>query len=57
MESSLRDLIAKGKEQGFLPEIEIRDRLPKAIIDQEQIEDIFSMIEDMGIRVQRQNDK
>lgn len=49
--SRLKDLIAKGKEQGYLTYAEVNDHLPPDIADPEQIEDIISMINDMGIRV------
>ncbi len=49
--SRLKDLIAKGKEQGYLTYAEVNDHLPSDITDPEQIEDIISMINDMGIRV------
>ncbi|CAA6821343.1 MAG: RNA polymerase sigma factor RpoD [uncultured Thiotrichaceae bacterium] len=44
-------LIAKGKEQGYLTYAEVNDHLPDTIVDPEQIEDIVSMIGDMGINV------
>ncbi|MGH8577169.1 MAG: RNA polymerase sigma factor region1.1 domain-containing protein, partial [Gammaproteobacteria bacterium] len=49
--SQLKRLIAKGKEQGFLTYHEVNDHLPEGIVDPEQIEDIISMINDMGISV------
>lgn len=49
--SSLKELIAKGKEKGFLTYAEVNDHLPDTIIDPDQIEDIISMINDMGIKV------
>lgn len=49
--SQLKSLIAKGKEQGYLTYAEVNDHLPEGINDPEQIEDIISMINDMGIRV------
>lgn len=49
--SRLKDLIARGKEQGYLTYAEVNDHLPPDIADPEQIEDIISMINDMGIRV------
>ncbi len=51
-ESQLKLLIAKGKEQGYLTYREVNDFLPADIVDPEQIEDIISMINDMGISVQ-----
>ncbi len=50
-QSQLKLLIAKGKEQGFLTYREVNDHLPDEIVDPEQIEDIISMINDMGIPV------
>ena len=50
-QSSIKDLIAKGKEQGFLTYAEVNDHLPDSIVDPEQIEDIVRMINDMGITV------
>ena len=47
----LRDLIARGKEQGYLTYVEVNDHLPNDIVDPEQIEDIVNMINDMGITV------
>jgi RNA polymerase primary sigma factor len=50
-QSQLKSLIAKGKEQGYLTYHEVNDHLPDGIVDPEQIEDIISMINDMGIAV------
>ena len=50
-QSRLKELIAKGKEQGFLTYGEVNDHLPDDISDPEQIEDIIRMINDMGIQV------
>ena len=49
--SRLKELIAKGKEQGYLTYAEVNDHLPADISDPDQIEDIISMINDMGITV------
>lgn len=49
--SRLKELIARGKEQGYLTYAEVNDHLPADIADPEQIEDIISMINDMGIKV------
>jgi hypothetical protein len=46
-----KQLIAKGKEQGFLTYTEVNDHLPDGIVEPEQIEDIVRMINDMGITV------
>ena len=50
-QSSLKILIAKGKEQGYLTYAEVNDHLPDTIVDPEQIEEIVTMINDMGIKV------
>jgi RNA polymerase primary sigma factor len=50
-QSRLKDLIAKGKEQGFLTYAEVNDHLPEDISDPDQVEDIIQMINDMGIQV------
>ncbi len=50
-ESGIKDLIAKGREQGYLTYAEVNDHLPEDIADPEQVEDIIQMINDMGITV------
>ncbi|MBQ4832957.1 RNA polymerase sigma factor RpoD [Pseudoalteromonas sp. MMG010] len=50
-QSQLKLLIQKGKEQGYLTFAEVNDHLPQDIIDSDQVEDIVSMINDMGIKV------
>ncbi|VAX10364.1 RNA polymerase sigma factor RpoD [hydrothermal vent metagenome] len=50
-QSKLKELIAKGKEQGFLTYAEVNDHLPPGIVEADQIEDIVRMINDMGILV------
>ncbi len=50
-QSRLKELIAKGKEQGFLTYAEVNDHLPEDISDPDQVEDIIQMINDMGIQV------
>ena len=49
--TQLKELIARGKEQGYLTYREVNDHLPDDIVDPEQIEDIVGMINDMGITV------
>ncbi|HIX62396.1 MAG TPA: RNA polymerase sigma factor RpoD, partial [Candidatus Halomonas stercoripullorum] len=50
-QSRLKELIARGKEQGYLTYAEVNDHLPEDIADPEQVEDIIGMINDMGISV------
>ncbi|MBX2837060.1 MAG: RNA polymerase sigma factor RpoD [Gammaproteobacteria bacterium] len=50
-QTNLKDLIAKGKEQGYLTYAEVNDHLPDGIVDPEQVEEIIAMIGDMGITV------
>ncbi|QGM20918.1 RNA polymerase sigma factor RpoD [Spiribacter sp. 2438] len=50
-QSKIRELIARGKEQGYLTYAEVNDHLPDDIVEPEQIEDIIGMIADMGIPV------
>ena len=47
----LKELIARGKEQGYLTYAEVNDHLPNDIVDPEQIEDIVNMINELGIAV------
>ena len=53
-QSRLKELIARGKEQGYLTFAEVNDHLPEDISDPEQVEDIIRMINDMGISVSEQ---
>ncbi|MDR1075218.1 MAG: RNA polymerase sigma factor RpoD [Xanthomonadaceae bacterium] len=50
-QSDIKQLISKGLEQGYLTYAEVNDHLPDDLIDPEQIEDIISMINGMGIDV------
>ena len=49
-QSQLKQLIAKGKLQGYLTYAEVNDHLPNDA-DPEQAEEIINMINDMGIQV------
>ncbi len=49
--SRLKELIAKGKEQGYLTFAEVNDHLPDDLSDSDQIEEIIAKINDMGIEV------
>ena len=50
-QSRIKDLIARGKEQGYLTYAEVNDHLPEDISEADQVEDIIQMINDMGIKV------
>lgn len=50
-QSRIKELIARGKEQGYLTYAEVNDHLPEDISDPDQVEDIIQMINDVGIRV------
>ena len=50
-QSRIKDLIALGREQGYLTYAEVNDHLPEEISEQDQVEDIIQMINDMGIHV------
>ena len=50
-QSRIKELIARGKEQGYLTYAEVNDHLPEDISDPDQVEDIIQMINDMGIKV------
>ena len=50
-QSRIKELIARGKEQGFLTYSEVNDHLPDDISDPDQVEEIIQMINDMGIKV------
>ncbi len=47
----LKNLIVLGKERSYLTYAEINDHLPDDMLDAEQIENVISMINDMGIQV------
>ena len=47
----LRQLIALGKERGYLTYAEVNDHLPEDVSDAEQIETIVAMITGLGIQV------
>jgi len=50
-QSRLKELIARGKEQGYLTYAEVNDHLPEEINSPDQVEDIIAMINDIGIKV------
>ncbi|MBQ0713356.1 MAG: RNA polymerase sigma factor RpoD [Porticoccus sp.] len=50
-QSRIKELITRGREQGYLTYAEVNDHLPQDISDPDQVEDIIQMINDMGINV------
>jgi RNA polymerase primary sigma factor len=48
-----KELITKGIEQGFLTLDEINDNFPADSVDPEQIKNIISKMNDMGVVVKR----
>ena len=48
-ENEIKNLIAKGKEQVYLTYGEINDNLPNEITDTDEIENVISVINSMGI--------
>lgn len=50
--SGLKELVDKGKEQGFLTYEEINSMLPEDISDPDQVEQTIQMLIDIGIEVQ-----
>ena len=49
--SGLRELVDKGKEQGFLTYQEINAMLPEDISDPDQVEETIQMLIDIGVEV------
>lgn len=49
--SQMRELIALGKEQGYLTLADVNDHLPSDFTDPEQIDNVMNMLRDMGIQV------
>ena len=49
--SELRELVVRGKEQGYLTYHEINDHLPDEYSDAEYIESLVGVLADMGIEV------
>ena len=52
--SRIQDLIARGREQGYLTFAEVNDHLPEDIADADQVDEIIRTIREMGIPVAEQ---
>ncbi len=50
-EKTIKRLLAQGKQRGYITYEELNEALPEDKLTSEQIEDIMSMISDMGINV------
>ena len=50
-QAQFKELIARGKMQGFLTYAEVNDHLPSDVIDPEQMDEVIAMINDLGIEV------
>lgn len=50
-EKALKQLLVQGKQRGYITYEELNEILPEDKLNSEQIEDIMSMISDMGINV------
>ena len=53
--SGLRELVDKGKDQGFLTYEDINSMLPEDISDPDQVEETIQMLMDIGIEVLESN--
>ncbi|MDY7025748.1 MAG: RNA polymerase sigma factor RpoD [Pseudomonadota bacterium] len=49
--SLIKELLEKGREQGYLTNAEVNDYLPDSVTDTDQVEDIIEMINNTGIPV------
>ena len=49
--SGLRELIEKGREQGFITFADINDYLPDEVSDPDQLEEVIQIINDLGLQV------
>src|SRR5436190_6071151 len=50
-EKAIKQLLAQGKQRGYVTYEELNEVLPEDKLSSEQIEDIMSMISDMGINI------
>ena len=48
---NLKNLVAKGKSQGYISYLDLKDCLPEEITENDLKEDIVTMLKDMGIEV------
>ncbi|WP_136163553.1 RNA polymerase sigma factor RpoD [Sphingomonas flavalba] len=55
-EASIKKLIARGKKRGYLTYDELNEALPQDQMSSEQIEDIMSALNDMGVNIVENED-
>ncbi len=51
---SLKDLVKKGKSQGYITHREFTEHMPSGIVEDEQIADIIKMLKDMGVEIRKE---
>ena len=49
--SGLRELIEKGREQGYITFADINDYLPEEVSDPDQLDEVIQIINDLGLQV------
>ena len=49
--NGLRELIEKGREQGFITFADINDFLPEDVSDPDQLDEVIQTINDLGLQV------
>ena len=49
--SGLRELIEKGREQGYITFADINDYLPDEVSDPDQLDEVIQIINDLGLQV------
>ena len=48
--SGLRELIEKGREQGYITFADINDYLPDEVSDPDQLDEVIQIINDLGLQ-------
>ena len=49
--NGLRELIEKGREQGFITYADINDHLPEDVSDPDQLDEVIQIVNDLGLQV------
>ena len=47
--SGLRELIEKGREQGYITFADINDYLPDEVSDPDQLDEVIQIVNDLGL--------